>query len=293
MGIAARFKNALSAIIYGTNQKSTKKKINERTFVLEKHECPICRHSISEGELEETLMVCPKCEHHFRMTPSERILSIADRGDFFEFSKDITSLNPIDFPGYEEKLESSMKKSGLNEAVVTGTCRIFNRDVVMGIMSFQFMGGSMGSVVGEKITRAILMGAKLRQPVILFICSGGARMQEGILSLMQMAKTSAAAAKLEAAGIPLFTVLTDPTSGGVSAAFTMLGNVIIAEPEAFIAFAGPRVIKGTIKHVLPPGFQRSEFLLEKGFIDMIVNRKELKKTLAFLIDTHSGGRIRK
>ena len=290
MGIGDKFRRAVSSIVYGTKQQSSKKTINERTFVLEKHECPICHYAIREGELESTLMVCPNCEHHFRMTPEERILAIADNGDFFEFSKGIRSLNPLDFPGYDDKIEAGRKKSNLHDAVVTGTCSIFNRNAVVGIMSFFFMGGSMGSAVGEKITRAILMGAKLKQPVILFVCSGGARMQEGILSLMQMAKTSAAAAKLEESGMPLFIVLTDPTTGGVTASYAMLGNVIIAEPEALIGFAGARVIEGTIKQKLPHGFQRSEFQQEKGYVDLIVKRRELKPTLAFLIDSHSGKR---
>ncbi|MBN1647785.1 MAG: acetyl-CoA carboxylase, carboxyltransferase subunit beta [Spirochaetales bacterium] len=293
MGIADKLKKTVSSLFYGTKQKSSKKRINERTFVLEKHECPICHYAIAEGELQETQLVCPSCEHHFRMTPSERILSIADNGDFFEFSKGISSVNPLDFPGYEDSIERGKKSSNLNEAIITGTCSIFGRSAVLGIMTFQFMGGSMGSVVGEKVTRAILLGLKLKQPVVLFICSGGARMHEGILSLMQMAKTSAAAAKLEAAGIPLFVVLTDPTTGGVTASYAMLGNVILAEPEALIGFAGPRVIEGTIKHKLPPGFQRSEFQQEKGFVDIIVRRKEIKRTLAFLIDVHMSGRKRK
>ena len=175
MGITDKIRKAVATVRYGTRKKSSRKKINERNFVLEKHECPICHFAISEGKFEDTQMVCPSCDHHFRMTPSERILSIADNGDFFELSKGIKSLNPLDFPGYDERLDDNQKKSGLTEAVITGTCSIFGRNAVLGIMSFQFLGGSMGSVVGEKVTRAINLGIKLKQPVILFVCSGGAR----------------------------------------------------------------------------------------------------------------------
>jgi acetyl-CoA carboxylase carboxyl transferase subunit beta len=205
---------------------------------------------------------------------------------FHEFCADIESLNPLDFPEYEQKLGLSKKKSGLNEAIVTGICRIEGGEVVLGIMAFQFMGGSMGSAVGEKVARAMLLGAEKKIPVIIFTASGGARMQEGILSLMQMAKTSAAASVLEENRVPYFIVLTDPTSGGVTASYAMLGDIILAEPAALVGFAGRRVIEGTLKQKLPENFQLAEFQQEKGFVDAIINRKDLRKTLAFLIKTH-------
>jgi acetyl-CoA carboxylase carboxyl transferase subunit beta len=197
------------------------------------------------------------------------------------------SMNPISLAGYEEKLKENQKKSSLSDAATIGRCTVGGKPVVVGIMSFAFMGGSMGSVVGEKITQAMIEGALTGDPVILFTASGGARMQEGIFSLMQMAKTASAAALMEETRTPLFLVLTNPTTGGVTASFAMLGDVILAEPGAIIGFAGPRVIEGTIGEKLPEGFQRSEFQLEKGFIDSIVERKKLRETLSFLIETHT------
>lgn len=259
---------------------------DERIFVENKKSCPVCHKGLDEGELEQTLYVCPNCNHHFRITPWERIRFTVDGGVFQEIAAKIESVNPLNFPDYESKLADTREKTGMNEAVITGRCKIENRDVIMAVMAFNFMGGSMGSVVGEKITRAMLEGARQEIPVIVFTASGGARMQEGIYSLMQMAKTANAAAILEEKGVPFFIVITDPTSGGVTASFTMLGDVILAEPEAFIGFAGPRVIEGTIRQKLPEGFQRSEFLLQKGFVDLVVERKDIRRTLAFLIDTH-------
>jgi len=220
------------------------------------------------------------------MHPYDRISTLVDKGNFIEFSQALTSQNPIEINGYEEKLNKARGKAGLNDAVVTGIGTIGGYKTVLGVMSFQFLGGSMGSVVGEKITRTILRGAEDSIPVILITSSGGARMQEGIFSLMQMAKTSNAAALLSGLGIPLFVVLTHPTTGGVTASFAMLGDVIIAEPGALIGFAGQRVIEGTLKEKLPKGFQRSEFQQEKGFVDIIVPRRKLKKTLSFLLQTH-------
>lgn len=260
---------------------------DERSFVAQKHSCPACHVHLDEGELERNLFVCPQCRHHYRITPSERIKYLADPGTFQEFSTEVQSANPIGFPGYEAKLNEAKTTSGQSEAVVNGTAQIDGRKVVLSIMTFKFMGGSMGSVVGEKLTRAMVTGVEKRLPVILFTTSGGARMQEGIFSLMQMAKTSAAIAQMELAQIPLFVVLTDPTYGGVTASFAMLGDVIIAEPGASIGFAGPRVIESTIRQKLPEGFQKSEFLVNKGFVDAIVPRSDMKKTLAFLIDTHT------
>jgi len=258
-----------------------------RVIAKKRHQCPFCHRHIEGGELENNLFVCPDCSHHFRITPRERIIFLVDPDSFEETEEGITSLNPIEFPGYDDKIRRMVNITGLDEAVITGIGSINGNRTVLAVMSFKFMGGSMGSAVGEKIARAILNGVQHSLPVIIFASSGGARMQEGILSLMQMAKTSHAAAQLEEAGLPLFIVLTDPTTGGVTASFAMLGDVTLAEPGALIGFAGPRVIEGTIKEKLPESFQRSEFLLKKGFIDLIVERKELRPTLSFLIETHS------
>jgi len=260
---------------------------DERSFVAQKHACPSCHTHLEAAELEQSLYVCPQCRHHFRINPTERIRTLADAGSFQEFSQEIHSVNAIGFPGYEAKLSEAKAATGQGEAVTNGFASIDGRKVVVSIMNFKFMGGSMGSVAGEKLTRAILTGLEKDLPVILFTTSGGMRMQEGIFSLMQMAKASAAIAQLELARVPLFVVLTDPTYGGVTASFAMLGDVILAEPGASIGFAGPRVIESTIRQKLPEGFQKSEFLVEKGFVDAIVPRNELRKTLAFLIDTHS------
>jgi len=249
-------------------------------------ECRECHHEIKQANLIATLQVCPECGFHMPMHPYDRIATLVDENSFQEFSQNLSSLNPISLHGYEEKLTQAKGKSGINDAVVTGFGLIEKRKVVLGVMSFQFLGGSMGSVVGEKITRAILMGADKSLPVILITSSGGARMQEGIFSLMQMAKTSNAAALLDDLGIPLFIVLTHPTTGGVTASFAMLGDVITAEPGALIGFAGQRVIEGTLKEKLPKGFQKSEFQQEKGFVDIIVPRAQLRKHLSFLLQTH-------
>jgi acetyl-CoA carboxylase carboxyl transferase subunit beta len=253
-------------------------------------QCPLCKRSSSRTELEQKLFICPECGYHFRLNPWERIQQIADPESFREFAADLTSSNPIAIPGYETKLAQNQRSSDLKDAVVTGTCCIEDMEAVLGIMSFQFMGGSMGSVVGEKITQAILQGADTHTPVILFTASGGARMQEGIFSLMQMAKTASAAALLEETSTPLFIVLTHPTTGGVTASFAMLGDVIIAEPGALIGFAGPRVIEGTIGQKLPDDFQTAEFQQKKGFIDSVVPRDRLRQTLAFLLRTHGARR---
>ena len=220
------------------------------------------------------------------MEALERISCIADPGSFVEFSAELETINPIAFSAYEEKIAEAKLKSKMKEAVITGACLIEGKPVILGIMSFDFIGGSMGSVVGEKISRALLRGAKEKFPVILYTSSGGARMQEGIFSLMQMAKTASAAAELDKAGIPLFNILCNPTTGGVNASFAMLADVIIAEPDALIGFAGPRVIKGTINQELPENFQRSAFQLEKGFVDIICPLHEQRMLLARLIDLH-------
>jgi acetyl-CoA carboxylase carboxyl transferase subunit beta len=260
--------------------------VDDRVFVQKEHKCPACSKPVETDQLKENAFVCYHCNYHFRISAPERLRLLADNGEYQEFSAGLSSINPLDFPEYEERFASAKDKSGLDEAVKTVVCKISGRESVVIVMSFQFMGGSMGSVVGEKITRAILLAAQRGLPCILFTASGGARMQEGIYSLMQMAKTSHAIALLERTQMPLIVILTDPTTGGVTASFAMLGDITLAEPEALIGFAGPRVIEGTIKQKLPEGFQRAEFLQEKGFVDRVVPRKELKKTLAFLIDGH-------
>jgi len=248
--------------------------------------CPSCGTVHDKTSIEAALKTCPSCGYHYRMEPHERIAYLADQGSFMEFSANLRSLNPIDLEGYEEKLSEAEAKARMKEAVITGTCTIEGKPVVLAVMSFNFMGGSMGSVVGEKVTRALLKGAEERKPVIIYTTSGGARMQEGIFSLMQMAKTSSAVAELAKAEIPYFVVLCDPTTGGVTASFAMLADVIIAEPGALIGFAGPRVIEGTIRQKLPEGFQKAEFQQDKGFVDIIANRKEQRHLLSLLIELH-------
>ncbi len=251
--------------------------------------CPSCKAVHDAAAIASSLGTCPSCGHHYRMEPADRIAYLADQMSFVEFSANLRSLNPIDLAGYEEKLSEAEVKARMKEAVITGTCTIKGKSAILGVMSFNFMGGSMGSVVGEKVSRALLKGAKEKLPVILYATSGGARMQEGIFSLLQMAKTSSAAAELDKAGVPFFVVLCDPTTGGVTASFAMLADVTLAEPGALIGFAGPRVIEGTIRQKLPEGFQRAEFQLEKGFVDLIVPRSQQRDTLAKLIDLHIPG----
>lgn len=250
-------------------------------------ECPHCKVVHEDDIFRNNLMVCPECHHHLRISPQERIKYLADKDSFVELNKNIKSNNPIDMEGYEEKLEAAKNKTDLDEAVITGSCKMENRDVLLGIMSFEFMGGSMGSVVGEKISRLMLKGAEEKTPVIIYATSGGARMQEGLYSLMQMAKTSCAAAKLDEACVPYFVMLCDPTTGGVTASFAMLGDLICAEPGALIGFAGPRVIEGTINQKLPEGFQRADFQLKKGFVDCIVPRDQQKAFWVKMIDLHN------
>jgi acetyl-CoA carboxylase carboxyl transferase subunit beta len=251
--------------------------------------CPACGGQYTQGEIDINLKVCPGCGFHYRMEPRERIAYLADEGSFAEFSAGLRSLNPIDLAGYEEKISAAEAKTQMKEAVITGTCTIGGRPLILGLMSFTFMGGSMGSVVGEKVARAMLKAAKDRLPLVIYTTSGGARMQEGIFSLMQMTKTASAAAEMDKAGIPFFTVLCDPTTGGVTASFAMLADITMAEPGALIGFAGPRVIEGTIRETLPEGFQRAEFQLEKGFVDLIVKRRDQKAMIVQLLDLHKEG----
>lgn len=263
--------------------------IDERYFVAVKKSCPSCNRHVDEQQLALNLFVCPHCGHHYRINALERIRTLLDGGEMSEISGNVGPLNPIDFPGYSEKIDEAQQKTGIDEAITTGIGRIEGRQAAFAIMSFSFLGGSMGSVVGERIARAILYAADRGMPCIIFAASGGARMQEGIFSLMQMAKTSHAAAILAESGNPLIVVLTDPTTGGVTASFSMLGDITLAEPGALIGFAGPRVIEGTIRQKLPQGFQRSEFQQDKGFVDAVVPRNQLRSTLAYLIDAHENG----
>ncbi|MCM1225811.1 MAG: acetyl-CoA carboxylase, carboxyltransferase subunit beta [Clostridium sp.] len=248
--------------------------------------CPRCRNVEFEDEMKAVNMVCPKCGYHARLSAAERLKITVDRGTFVEIDSEMTSKNPLDFPGYDEKQRAMKEQTGMNEAVITGEAEIRGIPVVIGIMDSRFMMASMGSVVGEKLTRAFEYATKMKLPIILFTASGGARMQEGIISLMQMAKTSGAAAKHDDAGQLYITVLTDPTTGGVTASFASLGDIIIAEPKALVGFAGRRVIEDTIRQRLPDDFQLAEFQLENGFIDMIVERRKMRSVLSHLLRLH-------
>ncbi|MCK9171956.1 acetyl-CoA carboxylase, carboxyltransferase subunit beta [Desulfuromonas thiophila] len=248
--------------------------------------CKNCSEIIYAKEIERNLSVCPKCDYHFRISARARIDLVLDGDSFREMDANLQSVDFLEFKDskrYKERIKSAVGKAGGGDAVVCGEGTIDGLPVVVAVFDFSFMGGSMGSVVGEKITRAIEKGLETRAPVIIFSCSGGARMQESILSLMQMAKTSAALARLKQAGIPFISVLTDPTTGGVTASFAMLGDVNMTEPRALIGFAGPRVIEQTIRQTLPDGFQRSEYLLEHGMVDMIVTRQEMKARLSQIL----------
>jgi acetyl-CoA carboxylase carboxyl transferase subunit beta len=245
--------------------------------------CPGCAQLIYNKDLEQNQNVCPKCSHHFRIAAAERLRALFDDGRYDEHFPNLTSSDPLEFTDtkpYRDRLQQTIASSGLKDAIVVGTGRLDGLPVIVAAMEYSFIGGSMGVVVGEKITRAIEMAIDLRRPTIVISCSGGARMMEGALSLMQMAKVSAALARLDRARLPFISVLTDPTTGGVTASFAMLGDLNIAEPKALIGFAGPRVIEQTIRQKLPDGFQRSEFLLEHGMLDLIVDRREMKATIS-------------
>jgi acetyl-CoA carboxylase carboxyl transferase subunit beta len=245
--------------------------------------CPDCAAIIYTRDLVKSLSVCTKCAHHFRLTARERLLTMFDGEHWVEQDAGLKSNDPLKFTDtkpYKNRLDASRKATGLADAIIVGVGRIEGREVVVAAMEYAFIGGSMGVVMGEKIVRAAETALARRIPLIVVSCSGGARMMEGALSLMQMAKISAALARLDRAGVPYISVLTDPTTGGVTASFAMLGDLNIAEPKALIGFAGPRVIEQTIRQKLPDGFQRSEFLVERGMLDLIVDRRELKATLA-------------
>ncbi len=249
--------------------------------------CDNCGEIIYKKELEKKMFVCPKCDYHFRIGHKEYIQILFDENTFEEFNSHLMSTDPLQFVDskpYIDKYMATVKKTGMNEAVVTGTGKLNGLGIVAALMDFKFLGGSMGSVVGEKVARAIDKALELKQPLIILSSSGGARMHEGIFSLMQMAKTSAKLALLAENKIPYISVLTNPTTGGTTASYAMLGDINLAEPGALIGFAGPRVIKQTIGQDLPPGFQRSEFVMEHGFLDMIVHRHQLKQKISQLLE---------
>lgn len=242
--------------------------------------CEKCDAIVLKKELDDNMSVCPKCNFHGRITAKKRIELLIDEGTFTQMFDDIRTVDYLDFPEYKEKLAKSAKKTNISESCISGTGKLNGMDIGLVVTDFFFMGGSLGAVMGERITGVIETAIELGIPVVIVSASGGgARMHEAIMSLMQMAKTSAALSRLADARLPFISVMTDPTGGGVTASFAMLGDINIAEPEAHIMFAGPRVIEGTIKQKLPPGFQRSEFLQQHGMIDMIVNRKDMKETL--------------
>lgn len=268
------------------NKEETKRIKNEKAadmMIGKWVKCDSCKEIIYKEELHKNLSVCPNCGKHFRLSARRRIKQIADEGTFKEIGGDILTKDPLKFEGYLKKVELLKEKTKIEEAVKCGICEIEGEKAVLGVMDGNFLMGSMGSAVGERITLAIETAIEKKLPFIMFCVSGGARMQEGIVSLMQMAKTSSAIAKLDEAGNLYISVLTDPTTGGVTASFASLGDITLAEPKALIGFAGPRVIEQTIKQKLPEGFQSSEFLLEHGFIDKIVERKDMKSTIAKLI----------
>jgi acetyl-CoA carboxylase carboxyl transferase subunit beta len=272
----AWFKKTRKPIASSTAEKPSR--VPEGLWV----KCPGCSQLIYNKDLEATLNVCPKCAHHFRITATERLKALFD-DDYQEHFPNLASNDPLQFTDtkpYRDRLKASQDSSGMKDSVIVATGRLDGIEIVVAAMEYSFIGGSMGVVAGEKITRALEMALETRRPAIIISCSGGARMMEGALSLMQMAKVSAALARLDRAKVPFISVLTDPTTGGVTASFAMLGDLNIAEPKALIGFAGPRVIEQTIRQKLPEGFQRSEFLVERGMLDLVVDRRDMKATLA-------------
>ena len=272
----AWFKKVRTSITSSTAEKPSR--VPEGLWI----KCPACAQLIYKKDLEKNLRVCPKCAHHFRISAAERLRTLLD-SEWTEHYQALHSNDPLHFTDtkpYRDRLRLTKEHTGVDDAVIVATGSLDGLDVVVATMEYSFIGGSMGVVGGEKITRAIEMALERRHPVIVVSCSGGARMMEGALSLMQMAKVSAALARLDRAHLPFISVLTDPTTGGVTASFAMLGDLNIAEPKALIGFAGPRVIEQTIRQKLPAGFQRSEFLVEHGMLDLVVDRRDLKATLA-------------
>jgi acetyl-CoA carboxylase carboxyl transferase subunit beta len=273
----AWFKKTRKPIASSTTEKPSR--VPEGLWI----KCPGCTQLIYKKDLEESLNVCPKCAHHFRISAAERLRALFDDGEYAEYFTGLISVDPLQFTDtkpYRDRLQSTIAGTGMNDAVIVATGSLDGLGVVISAMEYSFIGGSMGVVVGEKITRGLEMALDRRQPAIVISCSGGARMMEGALSLMQMAKVSAALARLDRARLPFISVLTDPTTGGVTASFAMLGDLNIAEPKALIGFAGPRVIEQTIRQKLPEGFQRSEFLVDHGMLDLVVDRRDLKATIA-------------
>ena len=273
----ALFKKTRKPIASSTTDKPSR--VPEGLWI----KCPGCTQLIYKKDLEESLNVCPKCTHHFRISAAERLRALFDDGEYAEYFTGLISVDPLQFTDtkpYRDRLQSTIAGTGMNDAVIVATGSLDGLGVVISAMEYSFIGGSMGVVVGEKITRGLEMALDRRQPAIVISCSGGARMMEGALSLMQMAKVSAALARLDRARLPFISVLTDPTTGGVTASFAMLGDLNIAEPKALIGFAGPRTIWNTIKVELPEGFQRSEFLVDHGMLDLVVDRRDLKATIA-------------
>ena len=252
-------------------------------------QCPGCKHTIYQKDLGSE-RICPHCNYTFRISAQERLDLTIDSGSFLEMFTGIETQDPLNFPGYQKKLATMREKTGLDEAVLTGTASIKEQKVALGIMDSNFIMASMGTVVGEKITRLFEYATVEKLPVVLFTASGGARMQEGIMSLMQMAKISAAVQRHSKAGLFYLTILTDPTTGGVTASFAMEGDIILAEPQSLVGFAGRRVIENTVRETLPDDFQKAEFLLEHGFVDAIVKRRELPETIAKLVRLHGGSR---
>ena len=279
-------------------QKKKYIKINPNRSIIEKQaeqpevpdelfaKCPACKHTIYQKDLGKN-KVCPNCDYNFRITAKERLAIVADKDSFVEMFTGIESKNPLDFPGYPEKLAATKARTGLDEADMTGTASIKGQKTALAIMDSTFIMASMGSVVGENLTRLFDYATAEKLPIIVFTASGGARMQEGIMSLMQMAKTSAAVKRHSNAGLFYITVLTDPTTGGVTASFASLGDIILAEPQSLIGFAGRRVIEQTVRQTLPDDFQKAEFLLNHGFVDAIVKRTELRQKLALLLELHT------
>jgi len=267
--------------LFTPKKKKSKPNLPDNLFI----QCPGCKEIIYRRKLDTNFGVCPECGYHHRIPNSMWIEILCDKNSFSPLFNDLKTIDPLNFPGYKEKVEKLYNKN-IDEGITTGICKINGITILIGIMNTDFMMGSMGSVVGERVTLLFEKGIERNLPVIILTRSGGARMQEGVISLMQMAKTSAAIKKFSLSNNLYITILTDPTTGGVSASFAMLGDIILAEPEALIGFAGPRVIEQTIKQKLPEGFQRSEFLLEKGYIDKIVNRKEIKYTLYNILKIH-------
>ena len=267
---------------FKANEDEKKVKVPEGLWT----KCQNCSEVILSKDIEENLNVCPKCSFHFRVTARKRLAILLDEGTFVEHDANMVSVDFLEFKdskSYQARIDAAVAKGGSKDAIICGNGKLNGIPVQIGVFDFSFMGGSMGSVVGEKITRAIERGIEQHTPVIVVSASGGARMQESILSLMQMAKTSAALAKLKAKGLPFVSILTDPTTGGVTASFAMLGDINMAEPRALIGFAGPRVIEQTIRQKLPEGFQRAEYLLDHGMVDLIVERKDMKQTLGNIL----------